>query len=78
MEFPIYEIETKLFRHTPSAFMITHAHRLMRYYLDCLLHYDLLHSPGEEIDVIACFMGKNTYLKEKEILQFKHYITDYV
>jgi hypothetical protein len=60
--------------------MITHAHRLMRYYHDCLLNYGLLHSPGEETDVIASFRGKNTYLKEKEILHFKHYhiITDYV
>jgi hypothetical protein len=79
MEFPIYGIETKLFPHTSSAFMITHTHRLMRYYDDCLPRYDPLHSPGEETDVIACFMGKNTYLKEKEISHFKNYIIiDYV
>ena len=52
-------------RHTSSAFMITHTHRLMRYYHDCLLLYDLLHSPGEETDAIACCMGKNTYLKRE-------------
>jgi hypothetical protein len=51
----------------------------MRYYHGWL-HYDLLHSPGDDTDVMSCYMGMNTYLKQKVILHFKLYriIIDYV